>query len=217
MQLCCWVGAHNHEEFLNSLWHQGKLSLKVPMFKVFVCFWFPWMCNVPRNLNTFWMWQVKSEREKKYSEEAFWLRTVSFRENFTEDKFSNLFEVQAAIHKIYSLALENNLGQDIIAEWQQHVIVVQSLFDSLGTKSHRTAMKHLKKIIGATKNGGFHPKELSAWGASYPTSCSSTRLQTRSTIWTSWTLSEQIFYWSLSFLWAAWFCSLASKLPYNML
>ena len=91
------------------------------------------------------MWQVKSEREKKYSEEAFWLRTVSFRENFTEDKFSNLFEVQAAIHKIYSLALENNLGQDIIAEWQQHVIVVQSLLDSLGTKSHRTAMKDLKK------------------------------------------------------------------------
>ena len=88
------------------------------------------------------MWQVKSEREKKYSEEAFWLRTVSFRENFTEDKFSNLFEVQAAIHKIYSLALENNLGQDIIAEWQQHVIV--------GLKS------------GQQKIGGFHPKELSA-------------------------------------------------------
>jgi hypothetical protein len=116
------------------------------------------------------MWQVKSEREKKYSEEAFWLRTVRLRENFTEDKFSNLFEVQAAIHKIHSLALENNLGQDSIAEWQQHVIVVQSLLDSLGTKSHITAMKDLKKNIwrkqrlksGQQKIDGFHPKELSA-------------------------------------------------------
>ena len=44
--------------------------------------------------------QVKLEREKKYSEESFWLRTVSLRENFTEDKFTNLFEVQSAIKKI---------------------------------------------------------------------------------------------------------------------
>jgi hypothetical protein len=104
--------------------------------------------------------QVKSEREKKYSEEAFWLRTVSFRENFTEDKFSNLFEVQAAIHKIYSLALENNLGQDTIAEWQQHVIVVQSLLDSLGTKSHKTAIKDLKKIFGGSRGLNENNKKL---------------------------------------------------------
>ena len=71
------------------------------------------------------------EREKKYSEESFWLRTVNLRENFTEHKFTNLYEVQHAIHKIYSLALENNLGQDIISEWQQNVILVQSLLDTL--------------------------------------------------------------------------------------
>ena len=94
---------------------------------------------------------MRSERDRRYSEEAFWLRTVSFRENFTEDKFTNLFEVQSAIQKIYNLALENNLGQDIIAEWQQHVIVVQSLLDSLGSKSHKTALKDLKKIFANPK------------------------------------------------------------------
>ena len=60
--------------------------------------------------------QVKLEREKKYSEESFWLRTVSPWVNFTENKFTNLFEVQATINKI--VALENNLGKDIIREWQ---------------------------------------------------------------------------------------------------
>ena len=103
---------------------------------------------------------MRSERDKKYSEEAFWLRTVSFRENFTEDKFTNLFEVQTAIQKIYSLALENNLGQDIIAEWQQHVIVVQSLYDSLGTKSHKTALKDLKKIFGGNRGLNEDNKRL---------------------------------------------------------
>ena len=95
--------------------------------------------------------QVKLEREKKYSEESFWLRTVSLRENFTEDKFTNLFEVQSAINKIYNLALENNLGKEIIGEWQQHVIVVQSLLDNLGNKSHKTALKDLKKVFGGTR------------------------------------------------------------------
>ena len=85
---------------------------------------------------------------------------MSFRENFTEDKFSNLFEVQAAIHKIYSLALENNLGQDIIAACQQHVIVVQSLLDNLGTNSHRTAMKDLKKIAGGNRGLNQDNKKL---------------------------------------------------------
>jgi len=59
------------------------------------------------------------------------LRTVNLRENFTEDKYTNLYEVQTAVNKIYNLALENNLGKDIIFEWQQHVIVVQSLVDNL--------------------------------------------------------------------------------------
>ena len=90
---------------------------------------------------------MKIEREKKYSEESFWLRTVSLRENFTEDKFTSLYEVLAAINKIYSLALENSLGQEIISEWQQHVIMVQSLVDQLATKSHKTALKDLKKVL----------------------------------------------------------------------
>ena len=94
---------------------------------------------------------MKIEREKKYSEESFWLRTVSLRENFTEDKFTSLYEVLAAINKIYSLALENSLGQEIISEWQQHVIMVQSLVDQLATKSHKTALKDLKKVFGGSR------------------------------------------------------------------
>jgi len=95
--------------------------------------------------------QAKLERERKYSEESFWLRTVNLRESFTEDRFTNLYEVQTAINKIYNLALENNLGQEVITEWQQHVIVVQSLLDNLGTKSHKTALKDLKKVFGGTR------------------------------------------------------------------
>jgi len=95
--------------------------------------------------------QVKLDRERKYSEESFWLRTINLRENFTEDKFTSLFEVQLAVNKIYNLALENNLGHDIITEWQQHVIVVQSLLDNLGTKSHKTALKDLKQVFGGTR------------------------------------------------------------------
>ena len=102
-------------------------------------------------MNVYLCSQVKLDREKKYSEESFWLRTVSLRENFTEDKFTNLFEVQSAINKIYNLALENNLGKDIIGEWQQHVIVIQSLLDNLGAKSHKTALKDLKKVFGGTR------------------------------------------------------------------
>ena len=95
--------------------------------------------------------QAKLERERKYSEESFWLRTVNLRESFSEDRFTSLYEVQTAINKIYNLALENNLGQDVITEWQQHVIVVQSLLDNLGTKSHKTALKDLKKVFGGSE------------------------------------------------------------------
>lgn len=79
------------------------------------------------------------------------MRTVNLRENFTEDKYTNLYEVQTAVNKIYNLALENNLGKDIIFEWQQHVIVVQSLVDNLAHKSHKTALKDLKKVFGGTR------------------------------------------------------------------
>ena len=41
-----------------------------------------------------------------------------------------------------------------------HVIVVQSLLDSLGTKSHRTAMKDLKKIFGGNRGLNQDNKKL---------------------------------------------------------
>ena len=81
------------------------------------------------------------ERDRKWSEESFWLRTVNLRESFTEDKFTNLYEGKGQVDRIYSLALENNMDQSIITEWQQHVIVLQSLVDSFKNKSHKSALK----------------------------------------------------------------------------
>ena len=43
------------------------------------------------------------------------------------------------------------MGHDIITEWQQHVIVVQSLLDNMGNKSHKTAFKDLKKVFRGTR------------------------------------------------------------------
>ena len=99
----------------------------------------------------FWPLQAKLQRDKKWSEESFWLRTVNLRESFTEDKFSNLYDVKAQVDRIYSLALENNMEQSIISEWQQHVILLQSLVDSFKNKSHRSALKHLKKVFGSSR------------------------------------------------------------------
>ena len=98
-----------------------------------------------------WPLQAKLQRDKKWSEESFWLRTVNLRESFTEDKFSNLYDVKAQVDRIYSLALENNMEQSIISEWQQHVILLQSLVDSFKNKSHRSALKHLKKVFGSSR------------------------------------------------------------------
>ena len=89
------------------------------------------------------------------------MRTVNLRENFTEDKYTNLYEVQAAVNKIYNLALENNLGKDIIFEWQQHVIVVQSLVDNL---AHKSAF------------GGFYLEKLPKRGTSGSTGGSYTNV-----------------------------------------
>ena len=80
------------------------------------------------------------------------LRTVNLRKNFAEDyKYTNIFDVQTAINKIYNLALENNLGKEVISEWQQNVILVQSLVDNLATKSHKTALKDLKELFGGSR------------------------------------------------------------------
>ena len=69
--------------------------------------------------------QAKMERDKKYSEESFWLKTVNLREMFQDDRFTNLYDVQTQVNKIYSLALENSMEQSTIQEWQQHVLTGQ--------------------------------------------------------------------------------------------
>ena len=91
------------------------------------------------------------ERDKKYSEESFWLKTVNLREMFQDDRFTNLYDVQTQVNKFYSLALENSMEQSTIQEWQQHVLTVSTLLDSLKNKSHTTALKDLKKVFGGTR------------------------------------------------------------------
>ena len=78
--------------------------------------------------------QAKMKRDKKYSEESFWLKTVNLREMFQDDRFTNLYDVQTQVNKIYSLALENSMEQSTIQEWQQHVLTVSTLLDSLKNK-----------------------------------------------------------------------------------
>ena len=109
---------------------------------------------------TFLPVQAKLERDKKWSEESFWLRTVNLRETFTEDKFTNLYEVKAQVDRIYSLALENSMEQSIISEWHQHVILLQSLVDSFKNKSHKSALKHLKKVFGSSRGLNEDNKKL---------------------------------------------------------
>ena len=70
---------------------------------------------------------------------------------FQEDKFLNLYDVKTQVDKIYSLALENSMDPLIIKEWQQHVLTLSSLVDSLRNKSHVTALKRLKKVFGGSR------------------------------------------------------------------
>ena len=100
------------------------------------------------------------DRDRKWSEESFWLRTVNLRESFTEDKFTNLYEVKGQVDRIYSLALENNMDHSIITEWQQHVILLQSLVDSFKNKSHKSALKRLKKVFGSSRGLNDENKKL---------------------------------------------------------
>ena len=44
--------------------------------------------------------QDKLARDLKYNQESFWLRIVDLRENFNDDKFTNLFEVKGKVDKI---------------------------------------------------------------------------------------------------------------------
>ena len=76
---------------------------------------------------------------------------MNLREKFQDDRFTNLYDVQTQVNKIYSLALENSIEQSTIQEWQQHVLTVSTLLDSLKNKSHTTALKDLKKVFGGTR------------------------------------------------------------------
>ena len=49
------------------------------------------------------------------------------------------------------MALENSMEQNVIQEWQQHVLTVTSLCDGLRGKSHATALKDLKKLFGSNR------------------------------------------------------------------
>ena len=99
-------------------------------------------------------------RDLKYNQESFWLRIVDLRENFNDDKFTNLFEVKAKVDKIYNMALENSMEQTVIREWQQHVLTVSSLCDGLRGKSHNTALKDLKKLFGINRGLNDDNKRL---------------------------------------------------------
>ena len=72
----------------------------------------------------------KTGKRQKMVRRKFLVENSNLRETFTEDKFTNLYEVKAQVDRIYSLALENSMEQSIISEWQQHVILLQSLVDS---------------------------------------------------------------------------------------
>ena len=79
---------------------------------------------------------------------------------FQEDKFTNLYDVKSQVDKIYSLALENSMEQTVIKEWQQHVLTLSSLVDSLRNKSHITALKGLKKVFGGSRGLNEDNKKL---------------------------------------------------------
>ena len=79
---------------------------------------------------------------------------------FQEDKFTNLYDVKSQVDKIYSLALENSMEQTVIKEWQQHVLTLSSLVDSLRNKSHITALKGLKKVFGGSRGHNDDNKKL---------------------------------------------------------
>jgi len=48
--------------------------------------------------------------------------------------------VKTQVDEIYRLALENSMDPLVIKEWQQHVLTLTSLVDSLRNKSHVTAL-----------------------------------------------------------------------------
>ena len=85
---------------------------------------------------------------------------MDLRENFNDDKFTNLFEVKTKVDKIYNMALENSMEQAIIQEWQKHVLTVASLCDGLSGMSHATALKDLKKLFGSNRGLNDANKKL---------------------------------------------------------
>ena len=96
----------------------GFITIQGVLF-VFICFCVQGYVDYPNNIYccVCGNMQAKMERDKKYSEESFWLKTVNLREMFQDDRFTNLYDVQTQVNKIYSLALENSMEQSTIQEW----------------------------------------------------------------------------------------------------
>ena len=100
---------------------------------------------------------LKLEKDKKYSEESFWLKTVNLREMFQDDKFTNLYTVKKQLD-IFTAWHWRISG--ISKEWQHHVLTLSSLVDSLRNKSHITALKGLKKVSGGRRGLNEDNKKL---------------------------------------------------------
>ena len=54
------------------------------------------------------------------------------------------------------------MDQSIITEWQQHVIVLQSLVDSFKNKSHKSTLKRLKKVCGSSRGLNDEKQKIGA-------------------------------------------------------
>jgi len=68
---------------------------------------------------------------------AFWLQSVFFKQQMDRMDFQKLFEVREMANSLYSLALENNLGDK-----------VKNLLENLGNGGHGIALQKLKDKFG---------------------------------------------------------------------
>ena len=68
---------------------------------------------------------------------AFWLQSVFFKQKMDRMDLQKLFEVREMANSLYSLALENNLGDK-----------VKNLLENLGNGGHGIALQKLKDKFG---------------------------------------------------------------------
>ena len=79
------------------------------------------------------------------------MRTISIKNDICDDKYFNLFPIKMEVDKIFSLALELNIGKQVIEEWRQLTVFVKNCIDGLRHKSHQQAIKELKLLMGGLK------------------------------------------------------------------